>query len=79
MKLDDPATLRAEVAEKLAAKAEQAAAKALNRLKERAEKVTKAEAAAVPPAELLSARRTRPSTALSTTTASRRRTRRAPT
>ena len=51
--LDDPATLRAEVAEKLAAKAEQAAAKALNRLKERAEKVVKAEAAAVPPAELL--------------------------
>ena len=36
-KLDDPATLRAEVAEKLAAKAEQAAAKALNRLKERGE------------------------------------------
>ena len=52
-KLDDPETLRKEVAAKEAAKAEGAAEKALNKLKLRIAELAKMEAASVPPAEVL--------------------------
>lgn len=52
-KLDDPATLRKEVQEKLAARAEQTAAKLLNKLSVKSQELEKAESAAVPPAEFL--------------------------
>lgn len=51
-KLDDKDTLRKEVQAKLAARAEQAASKLLNKVSVKAGELSKAEAAAVPPTEL---------------------------
>ena len=51
-KLDDPATMRKEIAEKRAAAVESAVTKVLNKLGVKAADLAKAEAAAVPPAEL---------------------------